>query len=94
MKLTVRLRCGVTDMPLMITSNLPASKAGMMPSQAVGTNSTSTPMSAANLRPTSGSKPIKSPFGARIDQGMKIDRPILITPCRLIDSMTLSAAMA
>ena len=80
-------------MPLMMTSNLPASSAGMIPSKAVGTNSTSTPMSSASLRPTSGSNPINSPFNARIDHGVNVDRPILITPCRLMDSITLSAAI-
>ena len=86
----VRLRCAVMLRPPMITSNLPASKAGMIPSQAVGTNSAATPMSAASFLATSISKPTSSPFLSRIAHGTNVDMPTFSAPRFLIVSMTLS----
>ena len=77
-------------MPLMMASNLPATRAGMIPSQDVTRNSASTPMSSASCLPTSSSKPMSSPVLSRIDHGTKSERPILITPRFLMVSMTLS----
>src|SRR5829696_5387785 len=55
-KSTVCARSGVIDMPPMMTSNLPARRAGMMPLQAVGWKSTLTPRSSATFFATSISK--------------------------------------
>ena len=74
----------------MITSNLPAIRAGMIPAQAVGTNSMSTSMSAATFFATSISKPTSSPFLSRMAQGTKVDMPTLSAPRFLMVSMTLS----
>ena len=63
----------------------------MMPSHAVGTKSTPTPMSSANCFATSISKPISSPFLSRIAQGTKVARPIRRSPRFLIVSSALSA---
>ena len=54
-KSTLSARAGVMVMPPMIMSKLPASRAGMMPSHAVGTGSCFTPRSAASRRATSSS---------------------------------------
>ena len=88
--ITKRRTGEVIDMPEMMTSNLPDTSAGMIPSQAVGMNSTSTPISSASWRPTSSSKPIRSPFLSRMDHGTNSDRPILMTPRCLMVSITLS----
>ena len=82
-------RRGRTLMPEMITSNSPATRAGMSPSQGVGTNSIPTPMSPATFFATSISNPTSSPFLFRIAQGTKIDMPALSTPRFLIVSTTL-----
>ncbi|CSB35493.1 Uncharacterised protein [Vibrio cholerae] len=70
----------------MITSNFLASRAGIMPSHAVGTNSTCQPESAAKRLATSISKPISSPCLSRIAQGTKVDIPTRSVPRSLIAS--------
>ena len=74
----------------MITSNFFAISAGMIPAHAVGTNSTSTPMSSATLVATSISKPTSSPFLLRIAQGTKVDIPTRSVPRFFTCSTTLS----
>ena len=71
-------------MPPMITSNFFANRAGMMPSHAVGTNSTLRPESAAKRFATSISKPISSPCLLRIAQGTNVDIPTRNVPRSLI----------
>src|SRR5215207_9546830 len=91
-KSTVCARSGVIDMPPMMTSNLPARRAGMIPLQAVGWKSTLTPMSSATFFATSISKPMRSPLLERMAQGTKVALPTTNVPRFLITSITLSCA--
>src|SRR4029077_6862603 len=78
--------------PVAIRSNLAAIKAGMMPSNAVGTRSTSTPMSFAICFETSTSNPMSSPVLSRIAHGTKVESPTRRRPRLTIDWIVLSAA--
>ena len=91
-KFTVWERFGVADMPPMMTSNLPAISAGMMPSQAVEICSTSQPLSAASLRATSISKPMNSPLLLRMAHGTNVEKPTFSTLRFLMSSSVLDAA--
>src|SRR4051812_28652845 len=93
-KSTVCARSGVIDMPPMITSNLPAKRAGIMPLQAVGWKSTLTPRSSATFFATSISNPMSSPLFERIAQGTKVALPTTSVPRFLIVSMSPSCAAA
>src|SRR3954447_11849780 len=93
-KSTVCARSGVIDMPPMMTSNLPARRAGMMPLQAVGWKSTLTPRSSATFFATSISNPMSSPLFDRMAQGTKVALPTTSVPRFLIVSMSPSCAAA
>ena len=85
---------GVTLMLPMMTSNLPASRAGMMPSQLVGTSWHFTPRSLASLSATSISKPMYLPSLSCMAQGTKDEKPTRSVPRCTTFSMTGSRAEA
>ena len=79
-------------LPPIMTSNFFASRAGIIPDHAVGTNWILTPMSAATCVATSISKPMRSPFLSRMAHGTNVDMPTRSVPRFLISSITLAAA--